>query len=87
MNEKTKIALAKKNNRAEDYRKQAIAKEVADYYALSKEIGIIGDALEYLFSIVSELHNGVLPDSAFIEWRNKVSEIKNKVSTEILINK
>lgn len=86
MDEKTKIDLVNKNNRKEKYRKQKTALEIGDNYSPSQEIGIIGDALEYLFNLVSELHTGVLPDEAFIKWRNKVAEIKNNVSTEIFIN-
>lgn len=83
MNEKTKIALAKKNNREEMFRKQKTAKEISKYYSLSKEIGIIGDAVEYLFELVSQLHEGVTIDPAFIDWRNKVADIKQSITEEI----
>lgn len=83
MNEKTKIDLAKKNSREEKYRKQKTAKEISKYYSLSKEIGIIGDAVEYLFELVSQLHEGVTIDPAFIDWRNTVADIKQSITDKI----
>lgn len=83
MDEKTKIDLANKNNRKEKYRKQKTAKKIGKYYSLSKEIGIIGDAVEYLFELVSQLHAGVEIDPAFTAWRKKVADIKQLVTEEI----
>lgn len=83
MNEKTKIDLANKNNRKEQYRKQKTAKAIGDIYSPSKEIGLLGDAVEYLFELVSQLHEGVTIDPAFTEWRSKVTEIKEAISKDI----
>ena len=83
MNEKTKISLSLKNNRMEEYRKQNTANAIGKAYSLSKEIGILGDAVEYLFEVVSQLHEGVTVDPAFVEWRSKVAEIKEAISKEI----
>ena len=79
MDEKTKIDLVNKNNRKEQYRKQKTAQEVGKLYALSKEIGILGDAVEYQFGLFARFCPDVEIDPAFTDWRNKVYEIKEKI--------
>ena len=83
MNEKSEIKLAIKNGRKEAYRKQKTAKEISEIYVLSKEVGLLGDAVEYLFELVSQLHEGVTIDPAFRDWRNKVADIKQSITEEI----
>ena len=83
MNEQDKMDLALKNNRKEQYRKQKTANAISKTYSLSKEIGILGDSVEYLFDIVSQLHAGVAVDPAFVEWRSKVAEIKETIGKDI----
>lgn len=81
MNEQDKIDLALKNERGEKYRKQKTAEAIGEVYPLSKEIGLLGDAVEYLFERFSQLHEDVAIDPAFVEWRSKVAEIKEAVRT------
>lgn len=83
MDEKTKIKLALKNGCKDRMRKQKTAAAIADVYSPSREIGILGDAVEYLFELVSNLHEGVAIDPAFIEWRSKVAEIKEAIGKDI----
>lgn len=82
MNEQDKMDLVLKNDCKEKYRKQQTAKAISKAYSLSKEIGILGDAVEYLFNIVSQLHAGVTVDPAFVEWRSKVAEIKEAIKKD-----
>lgn len=82
MNEQDKMDLVLKNKRGEKYRKQKTAKAIGEVYSLSKEIGILGDAVEYLFELVSQLHEGVTVDPAFLEWRSKVAEIKEAIKRD-----
>ena len=82
MNEQDKIDLVLKNKRGEKYRKQKTAKAIGEVYALSKEIGILGDAVEYLFERFSQLHEDVAIDPAFVEWRSKVAEIKAAIKKD-----
>ena len=82
MNEQDKIDLALKNERGEKYRKQKTAEAIGEVYHLSKEIGLLGDAVEYLFERFSQLHEDVTVDPAFIEWRSKVAEIKEAIEKD-----
>ena len=83
MTEQTKTQLAIANGLGEERRKELVAQEISKYYSLSKEIGIIGDAMEYIFTLVADLHENVEADPAFVEWRNKVAAIKQRIKEEI----
>ena len=78
---KTKLDIA--NGLGEERRKELVAQEISKYYSLSKEIGILGDAMEYMFSLVADLHENVEADHAFVEWRTKVAAIKQSIKEEI----
>ena len=78
MNEKIKLDLVLKNECQEKYRKQETASAISKAYSLSKEIGILGDAVEHLFN-----SKGVTAPPAFVEWRSKVAEIKEAISKGI----
>lgn len=82
MNEQDKMDLVLKNKRGEKYRKQQTAKAIGEVYPLSKEIGLLGDAVEYLFERFSQLHEDVAIDPAFLEWRSKVAEIKEAIKRD-----
>lgn len=83
MTEQMKLKLIRMNGFQENYRKQETAAQISKEYSLSKEIGILGDAVEYLFELVSTLHEDVKVDPAFIEWRTRVNEIKEKIKEDI----
>ena len=83
MTEQTKNQLAIANGLGEERRKELTAQEIGKYYSLSKEIGILGDAVEYLFELVSQLHEGVNVDPAFTAWRSTIAEIKQGITEEI----
>lgn len=83
MTEQTKTQLAIANGLGEERRKELVAQEISKYYSLSKEIGILGDAMEYMFALVADLHENVEADPAFVEWRTKVAAIKQSIKEEI----
>ena len=83
MTEQIKTQLAIANGLGEERRKELVAQEISKYYSLSKEIGIIGDAMEYMFALVADLHENVEADPAFVEWRTKVAAIKQSIKEEI----
>lgn len=83
MTERIKTQLAIANGLGEERRKELVAQEISKYYSLSKEIGIIGDAMEYMFALVADLHENVEADPAFVEWRTKVAAIKQSIKEEI----
>lgn len=83
MTEQTKTRLAIANGLGEERRKERTAQEIGNIYSPSKEIGILGDAMEYMFSLVADLHENVEADPTFVEWRTKVATIKQQIQNEI----
>jgi cation transport regulator ChaC len=83
--------LAQKNKKkhpktVEAYRKHETAKQIENNYTLSQEIGILGDAVEYLFDLISKLREDVVISPAFEHWRDTIKAVKQNIAMEYKAN-
>lgn len=67
----------------EKYRKQLVKDNIAEEYDYSAEIGMLGEAVENLYNMIGAIHPDIQADESFTSWRKKVSEIKNKIKSNL----
>ena len=79
-------AIAAKNNLSKEMYQDAVPQEIAKKYHETTEIGIIGEALEYVFALIASIHPETISDPAFEQWRKDVHEIKARLKTELNIS-